>query len=394
MKTYHDIFHDSHCLSKAQLMAYLKGSLDRDEVYTVETHLNSCVFCSEALDGLMEQPVHETEQALKALKLDFQERLKELEPVKPSLTVRKSSKNKWMIAASVIALLGLATLSVYSYLHHSDSSLAMDHPDKKDNKGDYQPLPDQTGEIKQITVDADDLKEAEKGEKSVELKSKATVSPLIEAAKKEENTRSAESSSEYDDVKQLDKESVTSKPSSKQVEETPPAAVDRANEPANAIKEDISTNTNYKQYETREKAKVPEAVVLSMKTKAGGMENKNYLNNSNSFPSNQNSPSNSYKYEQITPQLETEKLAITQEKLSDAIKYYNKKRYQKSISTLKTALQTANASQQNEIYYYLALCYAETDDQANAIANINRIPATDSHYALAQKLLQTFHSKK
>jgi len=53
-KTLAHIFHSTHCLSSAEMIAYVEGKLSAEERYRVETHLSSCPFCSEAVDGLAE----------------------------------------------------------------------------------------------------------------------------------------------------------------------------------------------------------------------------------------------------------------------------------------------------------------------------------------------------
>ena len=48
------IFESSACLSRRQLKDYATGTMSREECYAVEHHVNTCFFCSEALDGMME----------------------------------------------------------------------------------------------------------------------------------------------------------------------------------------------------------------------------------------------------------------------------------------------------------------------------------------------------
>lgn len=47
------IFDTTHCLSPAEMMDYVQGKLSAEERYRIEAHLNSCSFCSEAIDGLI-----------------------------------------------------------------------------------------------------------------------------------------------------------------------------------------------------------------------------------------------------------------------------------------------------------------------------------------------------
>lgn len=395
MNAYHDIFHDSHCLSKAQLLSYLKGTLDRDEIYTIETHLNSCDFCSEALDGLMQQPVQETELALKEIKTAFQEKVKTTTHPKVPLKVTKnSSRNRWMIAASVIGLLGLATFSVYSYLHSTSDHLTMDNKDSKTTEGAYRPVPNQTGEITQIEVKPEDIKETSKEVKSTEslaAESNKVVTKKEEAPQEKDFKKTTEvisrNASSEDDLKEKYAETPVVNP----VSNNAPEAV---TEEVKMLKEDVSSN--YKQYSvSKQETKAP--AFISKKTKAGGMENRNYLNNSN-IPSNQNN--NNYgntneqksSYDQI--KTETEIKASTTDLVSKAKSLYNKGKYKKAIASFKEALPSATPLQRNEIYYFLTACYVESGEQALAESCVNMISVTDKYYSEAQKLLETVKTKK
>src|SRR5699024_6622369 len=52
MNKSNDILKETDCLSEQKMRDYLQGKLNRREVYEVETHIASCHFCAEALDGL------------------------------------------------------------------------------------------------------------------------------------------------------------------------------------------------------------------------------------------------------------------------------------------------------------------------------------------------------
>lgn len=49
------IFSESACLTPKQMRHYVLGEMANEESYAVELHLNSCPFCSEAVEGLFEQ---------------------------------------------------------------------------------------------------------------------------------------------------------------------------------------------------------------------------------------------------------------------------------------------------------------------------------------------------
>lgn len=48
------IFDISACPTKRQMKDYLSGTMSREEVYAFEHHINSCMLCSEALEGMLE----------------------------------------------------------------------------------------------------------------------------------------------------------------------------------------------------------------------------------------------------------------------------------------------------------------------------------------------------
>ena len=113
MNRYHDIFTESHCLSKNQLFGYIQERLDKEEVYVIETHLNECDLCNAALDGLLHEPEHEVKHSLDELKIIFNERLNEEHQdiiaksmANPANEIKplSSNKNRWLVAASLIML--------------------------------------------------------------------------------------------------------------------------------------------------------------------------------------------------------------------------------------------------------------------------------------------------
>ncbi|HXS36138.1 MAG TPA: zf-HC2 domain-containing protein [Flavipsychrobacter sp.] len=48
------IFDKSACLTRRQIKDYLDGSMTPEECHAVEHHLNDCIFCSEAVDGMLD----------------------------------------------------------------------------------------------------------------------------------------------------------------------------------------------------------------------------------------------------------------------------------------------------------------------------------------------------
>lgn len=46
------IFRETGCLSEQQLMDYLNGKLNEEEMHVIEAHVADCEFCSDAMEGL------------------------------------------------------------------------------------------------------------------------------------------------------------------------------------------------------------------------------------------------------------------------------------------------------------------------------------------------------
>lgn len=64
------IFESSTCLTKKQMISYVSGNMTNEEAHAVETHLNSCMLCSDAVDGMLEQQAKAL-QELPTLNADF-----------------------------------------------------------------------------------------------------------------------------------------------------------------------------------------------------------------------------------------------------------------------------------------------------------------------------------
>lgn len=129
-------------MSKQQLINYLQNKLEREEVYLVESHLNDCALCSDAIDGLMEHPeislnnyVEEIQKTIEA-KISIQHPAKQNTKLtaakggtQPSVsnkpeTLHFFSKYRWQVAASILLFLGLGGYTVLSFIKSHDKTLA------------------------------------------------------------------------------------------------------------------------------------------------------------------------------------------------------------------------------------------------------------------------------
>ncbi|HTN47637.1 MAG TPA: tetratricopeptide repeat protein [Flavipsychrobacter sp.] len=118
------IFDLSACPTKRQMKDYLNGTMEGEEIYAFEHHINSCFLCSEALDGMMEQ-AEEAVAGVEQLNNEFLKDHLELHPPQihlnsmapaPSLTPThhrgkaNSQRIFWKpvgIAAALVICLGL-----------------------------------------------------------------------------------------------------------------------------------------------------------------------------------------------------------------------------------------------------------------------------------------------
>ena len=49
----HIQYDTNHCISQEDMIAYIKGSLSKDEMYRIERHTSECEMCKDELEGLM-----------------------------------------------------------------------------------------------------------------------------------------------------------------------------------------------------------------------------------------------------------------------------------------------------------------------------------------------------
>ena len=71
MNDFATILANSHCVSQTQLLAYIQNQLDKDEAYLVESHINDCQLCNDALDALMDADLGVVSSDLKEIKREL-----------------------------------------------------------------------------------------------------------------------------------------------------------------------------------------------------------------------------------------------------------------------------------------------------------------------------------
>ena len=168
MSNYSNIWTPSSCISQSQLLNYIRQNLDRDEVYLVESHLNDCPICSDAIDSLMEVDIQVTEQSLTDIKSDIEQRILDRHPVtkstpivrmpfieteqhKPVIVIKSTNRYRWMVAASILLFMGLGGYSIYSFIKSQDHQLAHQTTAGNLKPVDYhKPIDTDANEIRQI----------------------------------------------------------------------------------------------------------------------------------------------------------------------------------------------------------------------------------------------------
>lgn len=122
----HQILERSACLTKSQLLDYTAGRLIEEEVYSVETHLNSCAMCSAATDSVRQYGT-EAVRALSVMDGSFLKKyFEELKPqihlnsVAPAMHSHRKKGNAFQFPVRSIARLtaiGLAAMGIFWVLN-------------------------------------------------------------------------------------------------------------------------------------------------------------------------------------------------------------------------------------------------------------------------------------
>lgn len=127
-QAFYQLLDKSACLTKAQLLQYTEGRLIEEELYAVETHLNSCVMCSAAADGMQQfQPEAVAVMAEldgSFLKKYFEETQPQihLNSVAPAIPLRNRRKKEQVFRFPIrsfarLTAAGLAALGIFWLLH-------------------------------------------------------------------------------------------------------------------------------------------------------------------------------------------------------------------------------------------------------------------------------------
>jgi tetratricopeptide (TPR) repeat protein len=388
MDKFSNIWTQSNCLGHVQLMAYIKHTLDQDEVYLVESHLNDCPLCSDALDGLMEEDLELTQTNLKDIKLSIEKRINEESVIaKPSNELSKhknrffifkksntESKFRWMAAAGVLILIAFGGYSVYSYIKSHARQLAKQQTtnESKDVKSDkFEEAP--SNEISTLNTqrrDTDALTRTEDNmqptQPSADVKSNKKIIQPESALKKEEPMVESKYKNEDSYAKIPD--------ANKAIPETKASSTDNKN-----VREDhITQSDGMSNFAENKKIAEPAQSALSKKksSEVGMSKSKNNMSppgtNQLSYPQYNNtnlSNQSIAKDEKIAVETIASSAKESENAFTDydkAMQYYNAGDYKRSIHFFERALNKAEGTQQEDIRFQLAQAYLKTGKIAKA----------------------------
>ena len=381
-----NIWSQSSCLTKNQLIGYIQHTLEREEEYLVESHLNDCPFCNDALEGLMYSDLDKTEQHLTALKTDFQDKLNKLdqEKSKPKLlyiepkvkqlipetkTFSRKISYKWLYAASVLLIVGLG-YSVYSFIQKSKPNAVAQkvNPKISNANAEYKPVKDKSNELIQLEVRPEDISPLpEMTTKNTEIESKNY---------KQKETKSVLPS---ETIVRNSPIQTTQKREESKLDNPVPQIQEKENGGGDAIENDESLQ-NYAKEERLANVDVTKNKKLSEKKSTVGLS-KNATpivqspssNQMNYSSNNNNNNNNDYVFNKEDINQKTLKKDIQQlgESLSveysEALAQYNKGNYRKSIRQFEKLLSSSNGEMKEDIIYYLAMANMNNgkEDKAN-----------------------------
>jgi len=363
------IWTKSNCLSRTQLQHYLQHQLDREEEYLVESHLNDCSFCSDALEGLMHVDQEQAAQHLDELKNDF---FKKLEAVKPAekkakivsmptelsdkadALLGRSDKHggfRWAYAASILLVVGLG-YSVFSFIQKYQAKKELSQttdPTFTSASPTYKAVNDSSMERIHLEVLPEDV-------------NKTRTPELEKAVSEAKKTIAAE---ERIQEKTIDE-------GKDRVEMPVPvsAAKEAAPAPEPVVKSEASSADDY-----REDSKKIESTAknLSSGKPSGGLKKSstpqvqapatNQLNYSSNALQNNNKEEGGYEVSTKEKEQMRDKAGSDYE---EALNLYKKGNYRRSIRKLERLLPDSKGARREDILFYLAQCHIKSGNERQA----------------------------
>lgn len=387
------IFVHSHCVSKTQLLAYIRQKLDKEETHLVESHLNDCQFCNDALDALLEADMVQAEQDISDVKIELTKKL--FPPVEMTTATPLSKKNdhnknnvrdfeisrynfkRLLAAASVLLIIGLGGYSVFSFIKSNKKELAINEKGKGSSGYDaeYSKADNDDDEIVRLNVEANDTfrKYAEGEAKSSRFPEEVGTTSTFKAP-----------SVNKDEVV-APKAVMEEKPLEKSLDDKAPKVLSKV-APSVAATDNLKMiepapgMENYARESKNDRIQSEAVKEVAKKKSPAGMK---YDNNANIQQAQQNqlnySRGNNNDYYQRNNDAKgniDQTVSQKQENYEEAEKEmsnyekgmdnFNNKNYKKSISFFEKALKKATGTEREDIIYHLALAYEYTGKNSKA----------------------------
>ena len=406
MDKFTQIWTQSNCLSKNQLLQYIQQKLDRDEVYLVESHLNDCTLCSDAIDGLMEEDILQSEQTIAEIKTDINEQIKMRYPTAANNAGLSYTKNvnqtslhnnekksndkyRWLVAASILLVVGLGGYSVYSFINGHNAEIAQQKDGTTTTDAEYnKPEDANANEITTLRV------ETPNGEVASDVNEEILKDKKIQGVVKNitpVETKKESAAPIIESVKDNVPESKFAPPTAKEAENI------LSNERAKKVQdEELKPSADMVNYAETKVAEQPVKAIVSKKKSNVGLSNSkpDYKQNAGekSYPASQNNQNN-------TRESSNESISSTAASnlISDydqAMQYYNAGEYKKSINYFEDALQEATAANKEDIQYQLAQAYLKVGKERKAQKLLEQLAKGTKYSKEAQSELLRVKSAK
>ncbi|MBP6455971.1 MAG: tetratricopeptide repeat protein [Chitinophagaceae bacterium] len=367
MKKYDLKYTPSACLSKNQLFDYLEYKLSKEEVYIIESHLNDCELCSDAIDGFYENKNSKIQ--LVDLKNIINSKIEAL-PEQQILKSTKKTNTNWAWAAALLLLISIGGFSLFKYIDSNKQQNSKNELAKNDKNIEVKTPNDEND----IVISSDEIKEKINTEnKKSEIIAKndnVIVGPRLT-------------------------QKVPAALANK-IEESQETLADETPDNNNSQFEDISIKPEIQEKKDAKYVEKESVKAIPATESRGGMDydklNMNYARNEQSNISNAPKAQNQ-QLESVITSGKNKKIATVLNSFETAMSYFNSKKYRKSIPYFEKALEEKNNNIE-DVKYYLAKAYLENSQNNNAFNLLNQLLNSAKYGVEAKQLLETINSIK
>ena len=385
MSNLSQIWDQSRCLTNKQLLAYLQQTLEREEVYLIESHISNCNICSDALEGLMELPISDIEKQVHGIKEATENSIAEThtKPTTKTVLTAHASKvsgkqsyfqvKKWLVAASILLIVGLGGYSVFSYIYEHSRNLAKNEPSiSKTNEVKEVPTSNDATELSKLDLPITDTTTVQHTNPIASSKIITPKTVQESAVSKDENK------AEYIEPNSAPE---NLSPADKPIEEV------AKQEPSKPLEEYISN----------QRGEITPRKTMSKKSSAYGMSNS--PNNDKNITTGYKNQTNTYPSQKEAKNVDQELLSTTtvtnKTNESEDMSYYelgmqaySQGNYKQSITYLEEALEEADKSNREDIEFQLAKAYKKTGKRAKANRLLEKLAKQSKYQKEASEELE------